>query len=164
MTELNWAFAGLSRSTRAEFDTAGKLTKPMHTAWDHWIDSETEEEVNDEGDMFLQSDGTVLEKGVNEDGTTYEELWEDLGIRVVGRDEKRVSYVLRAEDLSKRTRGMVIRIGEWIQGTLRVGNEFTVVRWMWDAEEVSCCSIECLAILLKLGRLNGRRYWPLARV
>jgi len=148
MTELNWAFAGRSRSTRAEFDTAGRLTKPMHTVWDHWIDSETEEEVNDEGDMFLQSDGTVLEKGVNEDGSTYEELWEDLEAKVVGRDEKLVSYVLRVEDRERRARGMCIRIGKWIQGTLRVGSDFTVVRWMWDAEEVSCCSVVVLGISL----------------
>ena len=148
MTEVNWAFAGRSRSTRAEFDTAGRLTKPMHTVWDHWIDSETEEEVNDEGDMFLQSDGTVLEKGVNEDGSTYEELWEDLEAKVVGRDEKLVSYVLRVEDGERRARGMCIRIGKWIQGTLRVGSDFTVVRWMWDAEEVSCCSVVVLGISL----------------
>ncbi len=109
----------------------------MHTAWAHWIDSETEEEVNDEGDMFLQPDGTVLEKGVNEDGSTYEELWEDLAASVTGKDQERVSYVLRADDPASRTRGMCIRIGEWIQGALRVGDEFTVTRWHWSMEQVS---------------------------
>jgi len=110
----------------------------MHTAWAHWIDSDTEEEVNDEGDMFLQPDGMVLEKGVNEDGSTYEELWEELKPRRTGKDEKMVSYVLRVDHRERKARGMCIRIGEWIQGTLRVGEEFTVVRWMWSAEEVSC--------------------------
>jgi Protein HRI1 len=137
MTELNWAFAGISTSMPAEHSASGALTKPMHTAWAHWIDSETEDEVNDEGDMFLQPDGTVLEKGVNEDGSTYEELWEELDAKVTGKDERRVSYVLRVEDPGKRTRGMCIRIGEWIQGTLRVGEEFTAVRWRWSVEQVS---------------------------
>jgi hypothetical protein len=103
----------------------------------HWVDSETEEEISDEGDMYLQPDGTVLEKGVDGDGSAYEELWEDPEAKVVGKDSGRVSYVLRTEDLGRRTRGMCVRIGEWIQGTLRVGKEFTVVRWQWVGEQVS---------------------------
>jgi hypothetical protein len=160
MTELNWAFAGISTTTPAEYDSevGGQLKKPTHTTWAHWIDSDTEGEVNDEGDMFLQPDGTVLEKGVNEDGSTYEELWEELEAEITGRDEKRVSYVLRAEEPAKRMRGMCIRIGEWIQGILRVGEEFTVVRWQWSTEEVSC-GVACITrALLTLPRLNGRRY------
>ena len=135
----------------------GELTKPMHTAWAHWIDSDTEEEVNDEGDMFLQSDGTVLEKGINEDGEMYEELWEELGGQITGKDKLHVSYVLRAEDALKRTRGMVIRIGEWIQGTLRVGEEFTVSRWQWSTEYVSY-TFYVTNVLLRLYSPNGRKY------
>jgi hypothetical protein len=159
LSTLSWAFAGVSTTTPAEYDSAasGQLKKPTHTAWAHWVDSETEDEVNDEGDMFVQPDGTVLEKGVNADGSTYEELWEELEARAVGRDQKRMSYVLRAEEPARRTRGMVVRIGEWVQGTLRVGEEFTVVRWQWSVEEVSYI-VYIMNILLKLSSPNGRKY------
>jgi hypothetical protein len=160
MTELNWAFAGTSTTTPAEYSstTNGEraLAKPMHTKWKHWIDSDTEEEVKDEGDMFLQSDGTVLEEGVNEDGSTYEELWEEAEGKITGNDKLHVSYVLRAEDSSKRTRGMVIRIGEWIQGTLRVGSEFTVSRWQWSMEKASY-TVYVANVVLRWYSPNGRR-------
>jgi hypothetical protein len=136
MTKLDWAFAGTSTTTPAEYE-AGELKKPAHTAWSHWIDSETMGEVNDEGDMYLQPDGTVLEKGVNADGSTYEELWEELDAQVTGKDKSRVSYVLRIDEPSKQTKGLLTRIGEWIQGTLKVGDQMTVVRWEWSAEDVS---------------------------
>ncbi len=130
----------------------------MHTAWAHWIDSDTEDEVNDEGDMFLQPDGTVLEKGVNADGSTYEELWEELAAQITGEDKRRVSYVLRAEEPGKRMRGMLVRIGEWIQGTLRMGEDFTVVRWQWSEQRVSYGSFCLVSNLLNFCRLNGRRF------
>jgi hypothetical protein len=56
--------------------------------WEHWVDSKVTnaEEVKDEGDMFLQDNGEVLESGnmVNpETGKVekYEECWVDLDLQ-----------------------------------------------------------------------------------
>lgn len=155
MSKLDWAFSGTSTTTPAEYE-AGEFEKPAHTAWSHWIDSGTMDEVNDEGDMYLQLDGTVLEKGVNTDGSTYEELWEELDAQITGKDRSRVSYVLRADEPSKEMRGILIRVGEWIQGTLKVGAQMTVVRWQWSAEDVSWDSVSEMRILLNfIGQMEG---------
>jgi hypothetical protein len=140
VSQLQWAFAGTSTSTPAEI-IADMIEKPAHTVWSHWIDSDTLEEVRDEGDMYPQPDGTVLETGVMPNPETglemdYEELWEDLDTKSVGEEKQYVCYVLRMDEPSASARGMVIRIGEWIQGIVRVGEHITVTRLHYDVQEV----------------------------
>ena len=59
------------------------------------IDSEkNEDDIKDEGDMFVQEDGTILERGESIDPETgarqeYEELWQDLDIEPIGSKGKR---------------------------------------------------------------------------
>jgi hypothetical protein len=115
--------------------------KPGHTQWIHEVDNKIRDpqaDDRDEGFMYpVAGTSEVLEKGamVNpESGVVedYEELWEDLDIQKVGNEKSHVSWVLRNKS-SRREKGMVIRIGEWIQGVLRRGDEFSVGRWKWES-------------------------------
>jgi hypothetical protein len=128
---LEWGFAGTAESTLAQEE------RPAHTEWSHWVDSKTTEEVRDEGDMYPQENGEVLEygsmvnpaKGVME---KYEECWVDLSPRVIPPEKGFVSWVLKCEDVERGVKGKVIRIGEYIQGVLRKGDGISVGRWMWS--------------------------------
>ena len=85
--------------------------------------------------MFLQEDGSVLEKGAMTNPATgevedYEELWEDLEAEPAGLSGARRSIVLRREE--GRLRGMVARLGTWCQGILKDDEgRLTVERWQW---------------------------------
>ena len=93
--------------------------------------------------MYTQANGEVLERGemrnpASGEVEAYEECWVDLGIgRVIGeKGEGWRSWVLKtSEGAREGTRGMIVRIGEWMQGVLRRGESVGVVRWMWSAEE-----------------------------
>ena len=105
-----------------------------HTVWAHWVDSKSTNLATDEGDMYLQPDGDVLERGTVTDPHTgqiheYEELWHDLEINKLGMEKDRVCVVLKADAASPDIKGMVIRIGEWCQGVMKSGDDFTVERW-----------------------------------
>jgi len=135
INRLEWAFGGQSKSTPAQYEGTN-LKKPAHTIWSHWVDSKSLDEVKDEGDMYPQPDGTVLEKGAMANPATgkitdYEELWQDLEPEPTGEGENRVCYVFRLDEPSKTARGMVIRIGKYIEGVLRIGDHITAVRWQW---------------------------------
>ena len=87
--------------------------------------------------MYEQENGDVLECGQNIDADTgevkkYEELWHDVGVQLVGQEKHHVCVVLMADDKSHNTKGMIIRVGNWCQGILKVGEETTVERWQWS--------------------------------
>ncbi len=129
---LQWAFAGRSHTTIIK-DSSMQLS---HTIWDHWIDSHTNDPVSDEGDMWVQPNGDVLEKGKNKDSVTgeeteYEELWHDLEVEAFGKKHNRSSLVMKAEESARNIRGMAIKIGGWCEAILKVGDELTVERWEW---------------------------------
>ena len=114
---------------------------PKHTVWCHAIDSQTSHPEKDEGDMYEQEDGDVLECGQNVDAKTgeikkYEELWHDVGVEHVGQDKDYVSIVMMAADESRDTKGMIVRVGGWCQGILKVGKDTTVERWRWIKAEM----------------------------
>ena len=107
-----------------------------HTVWDHWIDSRTNNPDSDEGDMWAQPNGDVLERGKNTDPVTgeeieYEELWRDLQVEAFGKKHNRSSLGMRDDEPGKKTRGMAIKIGGWCEGILKVEDELTVERWEW---------------------------------
>ena len=107
-----------------------------HTVWDHWIDSRTNNPDSDEGDMWLQPNGDILEKGKNSDPITgketeYEELWHDLQVEAFGKKDNRSSLVMRADEPERNVSGMAIKIGGWCEGILKVGDGLTVERWEW---------------------------------
>ena len=129
---LEWAFAGKTHSTISK-DPSMQLS---HTVWDHWIDSRTNDPDSDEGDMWVQPNGDILEKGKNKDPATgeeteYEELWHDLQVEAFGKKHNRSSLVMRADLPQRNIKGMAIKIGSWCEGILKVEDELTVERWEW---------------------------------
>ncbi|KAK3070184.1 hypothetical protein LTR53_010906 [Teratosphaeriaceae sp. CCFEE 6253] len=165
---LDWAFAGTSKSEPRQ-DSEGKAYS--HSTWMHWVSNRTRDVdgVSDEGDMFPQGGGRVLEKGsmVNPDTgevTEYEEMWFDPEVKAVpvkgngferggqsggetvtagsgieragnGRgaeDAKpRVCVVMQLHDDEHEARGVVVRVGQHVQGILRVGEQLSLERWEW---------------------------------
>ena len=138
MSRLDWAFAGISKTTKSEHDNG-----PSHTVWSHWIDSQTSDPNTDEGDMYDQGDRDTLECGQNVDAETgevkkYEELWHDVGVEQVGDEEEHVSVVLQAENVASETRAMVVRVGNHVQGMLKAGDKVTVERWQYKSGTWEC--------------------------
>ena len=130
---LEWAFAGTSKVT-----PGASPDKPSHSVWEHWIDSKSDNPGPDEGDMWPQENGDMLEKGIQthpETGkqTEYEELWTDLEIDVIPEEGGKYSTVLKAE--SEKAKGLYIRVGGWCQGILKEGNDLTIERWRWASQE-----------------------------
>jgi len=115
-----------------------KHGEPSHSVWEHWIDSKSDDPASDEGDMYLQDNGDMLEKGTQKHPETgeeveYEELWTELEVDVIPEEGGKYSTVLKHE--SKNSRGMVVRVGGWCQGFLKEGRELTVERWRWASQE-----------------------------
>ncbi|KUJ20786.1 uncharacterized protein LY89DRAFT_716106 [Mollisia scopiformis] len=142
INRLEWAFAGTCHSTPAKLSRTGELLKPAHTVWKHWVDSNNDgkEEVKDEGDMYPQSDGSVLEYGEMVNPARgrrmkYEECWEDVEARLVGVEEEFVSWILICDDEEGGRKGMLVRVGDVIQGLVRDGAGSRIVRWEWRAGE-----------------------------
>ena len=138
LATLEWAFAGTSSTTEiASGSTNIELgASGWHSVWEHWIDSKSDDPKPDEGDMWAQTNGDVLERGtqthpVSGLQTTYEELWGDLEIELVGGGEKRISVVLKVEDKETNTRGMIVRVGGWCQGIMKSGGALNIERWKW---------------------------------
>lgn len=138
MERLEWGFAGTSH-TEPAVPEPGKV-KPSRSVWKHWVDSNSDDPKPDEGDMWPQPNGDTLEKGSTRDPKTgavtqYEELWADVPVEKTGIDEGFVSIVLQLYDEAHSARGIVVRVGGWCQGLLKVGNEVTVERWKWVARD-----------------------------
>lgn len=114
----------------------------MHSTWTHWIDSRytNVENVTDEGDMFPLTDNRTLEKGsmLNPDTgkvTEYEEVWNDEKVESQREDGKVDVVVLVLDGYEGKATGMVVRVGQWCQGVMRVGDNHVVVeRWGWEAK------------------------------
>ncbi|KAM5538588.1 hypothetical protein V8D89_007617 [Ganoderma adspersum] len=130
-TLLEWGLAGRSVGT------------PSHGVWIHDIDSRTEHphDETDEGDMFPQPEhpDVVLERGKMrhpESGEIreYEEAWKDPPVLAVAG--RRLSVVLETKPNASgaRATGMVVRVGQFCQGILRVGAVIVVERWAWTED------------------------------
>lgn len=159
MTRLDWAFAGTSTSyplPPPKIISPNKASHPgiatssfptSHSTWTHWIDSLHADvsKVTDQGDMYPSPDGKhVLERGIMINPATgrmarYEEFWEDEEVEIV--EGRRCSVVLKMEDeiLGEKgekivVRGMVVRVGQWCQGLIRVGDEIALERWRYVRE------------------------------
>lgn len=114
--------------------------------------------------MFPGSDkeetGRTLEKGTMMNSQTgkmedYEEMWRDVvGLRCAeegaekkmdggGSGVKCAVLVMESEEGGKgegeekkeKMRGMVIRLGQFCQGLMRIGEEITLERWEWTEKE-----------------------------
>ena len=137
---LDWAFAGTS-SSAIKTNQQGNST--VHSKWHHWVDSRNDnaESVVDEGDMFPQKDGRTLECGsminpATGQMTQYEECWIDVEPTATNEDDGesdnvKVCMVLQLHDDVHKARGMVVRVGQFCQGILRVGDHVSLERWQW---------------------------------
>lgn len=112
-------------------------TGPHHSVWTHWVDSRSDNPPRDEGDCYPQGtaiDDNTLEKGRMVNPRTgleqdYEELWRELVPRRLPGEGGMISVVLCAENKDLGTRGVIVRVGGWCQGILKVGGEVGVERW-----------------------------------
>ena len=168
---LQWAFAGTSHNTKLiTKNDQSNMIEYSHSVWDHWIDSKTQIATTtddgdknksavdiDEGDCWPQPNGDILERGTQLDPISgkereYEELWGDVEVQVQvqarlqrGDEGKRVSVVLKTDvDIHgghRDTRGLVVRVGQYCQGIVQVGDKFTMERWEWmnpKDDEIEC--------------------------
>ncbi|KZF22896.1 hypothetical protein L228DRAFT_268271 [Xylona heveae TC161] len=132
---IDWAFAGQSHSEKATTEGAAS-----HGRWEHWVDSRSDDPQVDEGDMFPQPSGLVLEKGRGPHPTTgeitdYEETWRDLKIQSTDDEDKKCAIVLRTAGNNKDSIGMVVRVGSWCQGIIKSGGNLHVERWRWRSRD-----------------------------
>lgn len=140
LSQLDMAMAGTSHSEPVQGPNGQGLTK---STWKHWIHSHYRdaESVVDQGLMHLQPDGRVLETGTMVNLATgkltdYEEMWRDPPASSTGRaDGKVVCVVLQTEDETSEARGMVVRLGQFVQGIVRVGEAVALERWEWREED-----------------------------
>jgi hypothetical protein len=145
LKRLEWGFAGTSKSEPVHYqDENGELKvreNVTHSTWRHWVDSRhtvgSPDVPIDEGDMYALPDGRSLEHGHWNspwDGRpqSYEEMWTDVSISSISDTGKVTCVVLRAEGVSKDgegVRGVIIRLGQYCQGILKIGDRIAVERW-----------------------------------
>jgi hypothetical protein len=143
MERLNAAFAGKSTSQPVEREDEDTVTM-RHAAWDHWVDSAYPVGAPnipiDEGDMYPLPDGREVEVGLMEspftgDICTYEEMWKEVAVKVCGDEGMKWCVVMRVDDVARQTRGVVIRLGQYCQGILKVREHTTVERWEYMADD-----------------------------
>ena len=98
--------------------------------------------------MFPTSEVDTLERGRGIHPDTgleadYEELWRAVPVKRVPFDRgELVSMVLKAENKDLGTRGMIIRVGGWCQGVLRVAGEMGVERWRYGGGDTVIDSLD----------------------
>ncbi|KDQ58511.1 hypothetical protein JAAARDRAFT_128365 [Jaapia argillacea MUCL 33604] len=131
LSQLEWGFAGTSHVT------------PTHGEWTHDIDSRPDNDDHrndkDEGDMFPDPNGdqnVSVERGRMwnaERGAVgeYEEGW--LEVAVQGRGRCVVLEIGKGDQSAgvgdSRATGMIVRVGQYCQGIVKIGEQTLVERW-----------------------------------
>ncbi|KAK4212635.1 protein HRI1 [Rhypophila decipiens] len=144
LSRLEWAIAGTSVDS-SETGGIDPVDQHWRGKWIHWIDSRTEDctDVADEGDMFpLPPDGArVLEKGRMVNSATgletdYEEIWgsEEISKEVEPKSCCLVLQLDQTGESGKKRQGRIVRLGQYVQGFVRAGEELVVERWKWEGE------------------------------
>jgi hypothetical protein len=138
---LEWGFAGHSESR--------PKSEPgvSHSTWTHFVDSRFPvgaETPVDEGDMYTISEKLTLEYGHAfhphyKAVKSHEEMWEDEDILTTSTssdtaEAEKVCTVLRLQDDAKGVRGIVIRLGQYIQGIVVAGDEVSAERFEYSKE------------------------------
>ncbi|KAF2665378.1 hypothetical protein BT63DRAFT_482324 [Microthyrium microscopicum] len=135
-TGLEWAFDGLVNYYPDGQDTDGGAVRGV---WQHRVDSSTKTPASDEGIMRDRSDGAVVETGVMVNAETgmgcgYEEIWVDVPACSVG-GMRGLFVAVKCEDERTGAMGRVIWMGQYCQGIMRKGNDVTVERWEFEADD-----------------------------
>ncbi|KAF2761239.1 hypothetical protein EJ05DRAFT_497789 [Pseudovirgaria hyperparasitica] len=137
MSRLEWAFSGTTESNTVE--PPSDLNEGYHhSVWRHVIDSKVpfdETPPVDEGDIYPQRDsnisyeyGAMVNPATNE-MTDYQEVWRDLDCLSLDTDGMKSCSVLTTENTEHKIRGIIIRVGQYCQALLKVGDEINVERW-----------------------------------
>ncbi|GAB7363595.1 hypothetical protein MBLNU230_g4166t1 [Neophaeotheca triangularis] len=150
---LDWAFAGTSVSTTLSDNPDINNGGPYRfTRWTHTLDSRSQDttDLSDAGNMFPDPSAPSGEHRTLEIGamvnpetglmTEYEEVWRDFGPKaVVGEEGGKVQcLVLHFEGGGEEgdgVCGVVVRVGGFCQGVVRVGEQFALERWEVQGEE-----------------------------
>jgi hypothetical protein len=147
-TRLDWGFAGPSVSMPiSDPQTQGADEEEWkgvsHTTWTHWVDSRVpvgKEAEKDEGDMY-PIDGThTLEVGHGfhphlRAVKTHEEMWRDEPILSTSPSGTKLCIVLKCHDDESGVRGVVVRLGQYVQGIIGTRERVTTERWEWSEGE-----------------------------
>lgn len=133
---------GIEADIQEDEEGQVKLDKPRKCVWYHWVDNRYpvgfKDIPIDKGDMYTIPDSDFsLEHGHAEDPKvpgrwrTHEEMWRDIPILACAPSSKRVCVVLRTEGemAGARWRGVIIRLGQFIQGIIKRGDLTSVERW-----------------------------------
>jgi hypothetical protein len=132
--ELEWGFAGHSSSR----PTA--LPGVSHSTWTHFVDSRYPTDFKsipvDEGDMYALNDNLTLEHGHAfhphlKAVKSHEEMWEDEDVLSTDAGSTKKCVVLGLQDDKKGIRGAIVRLGQYVQGIVVMGNGVTAERWEW---------------------------------
>ena len=162
---LEWAFCGTSQMIPAT--TERGIEKPEHCTWHHWVDSKTTAPDPDEGDMWPQKNGDVLERGFMKhpetgDRIEYEELWGDLDALAIKDPWMDVAVrrciVLKHE--SDEAKGLAIRVGQYIHGVMRSLDGFCLMKYEWHVTPGKECGVGTWRSELSL----GYGYLPIRRI
>ncbi|KAF1942781.1 hypothetical protein EJ02DRAFT_375208 [Clathrospora elynae] len=148
---LEWAFSGTSssRPTTITLPQHGKSAKKLkeerwanvsHATWTHWLDSRyavgTLVFPVDEGDLYPIAPGLTLEVGSAYHPAlgavkTHEEMWRDVDAVATNKTGSMMCVVLRVQADAAGVRGVVVRVGQYCQGIVMMGESTTVERWEW---------------------------------
>ncbi|KAF2819017.1 hypothetical protein CC86DRAFT_149914 [Ophiobolus disseminans] len=146
---LEWGFAGSSASKPIDDPNAqpGEEKWPgvTYSKWTQFVDSRFpvgyKDIPVDEGLMYPISEFKTLEHGhmfhPSVDAVkTHEEMWFDPPVQATSHsgDGKKICVVLRAQDDVAGVRGVIVRLGQFCQGILKIGDGTTVERWEWGCE------------------------------
>ncbi|KAF2086614.1 hypothetical protein K490DRAFT_66397 [Saccharata proteae CBS 121410] len=133
LSRLDWAFSGVAQTTSADGDDV------THKRWLHIIDSKCGWGVKpptDEGGLYdvAEDPNLSLERGVmvkpdTGEMTAYEELWRSLAVVAVGTDTHKTCIVASLDAPERKTRGVIIRLGQYCQGMMMVDDEVHLERW-----------------------------------
>ncbi|KAK8151522.1 hypothetical protein IWX90DRAFT_393798, partial [Phyllosticta citrichinensis] len=138
-SRLEWAFAGFSESGPSPVG----IPHVVHKKWVHVIDSRCgfdEEGTADEGDLWDRPGGYSLETGIMRHPATgvdvaYQEMWKEVDVKAVNREPLRYAVVLSHHNPQLKSRGMIVRVGQYCQGIYMLDREVTVERWQCGEDE-----------------------------
>lgn len=140
---LDWAFAGTSTRTVTRHAISatgeGELSRAQ---WTHSIDSLEVDaaQVDDQGDcrVYFNSELAVMmeeELGEGRNPATgemqvYRETWAlpEPDFLSSKSPAQRVCYVLQLDEPSQDAKGLLVRVGAWVQGIVRRGEHVSTVR------------------------------------
>jgi hypothetical protein len=147
---LDWGFAGQSSSSPIPSST---WKNASHSTWTHFVDSRhpavsTQIPV-DEGDMYPISETLTLEHGHAyhphlHDVKSHEEMWRDEPIlstpttsstytsTSTSHSTANICIVLRLQNDAKAARGVIVRLGQYVQGIMVVGTDVSAERWEFN--------------------------------